>query len=97
MEYRQSPYYHVGNANDLVGKDRVIYRALEILPGFLTWGTLIGVVLLSAFLPTYAAIFIIAFDFYWLLKTTYLSVHLRQNWKRMKHNMELDWAERLKI
>lgn len=96
MEYHQLPYYHVGTANDLSGKDRAVYRALEILPGFLTWGTLIGIVLLSAFLPMYAAIFIIAFDFYWLLKTTYLSVHLRQNWKRMKHNMELDWSARLK-
>ncbi len=96
MKSSYSPYYHTGNANDLVGKDRVLYRALEILPGALTWGTLIGVVFLSAFLPVYAAVFIIAFDFYWLLKTTYLSVHLRQNWKRMKHNMEIDWNERLK-
>ena len=46
--------------------------------------------------PVYAAVFIIAFDVYWFFKTIYLSAHLRQSWKRMKHNIALDWEERLK-
>lgn len=83
---------HIGRATELSGKDRVLYRSLEILPGFLAWGTILGAVFLSYFYPVYAAIFIIIFDFYWLLKTVYLSVYLRQNWKRMKHNMRLDWS-----
>jgi hypothetical protein len=83
---------HIGRASDLFGKDRVLYRSLEILPGFLAWGTILGAVFLSYFYPIYAAIFIIIFDFYWLLKTIYLSIYLRQNWKRMKHNMKLDWS-----
>jgi len=96
MEYARSPYFHVGRASDLTGKDRFIYRSLEILPGFLSWGTLIGTVLLSAYMPVYAALFIIAFDVYWVLKTMYLSAHLRQNWKRIKHHMAVDWEGRLK-
>ncbi len=95
MRYKNSPYFHVGRASDLTGKDKVLYRFLEILPGTLSVGTLVGIVFISAFLPIYAAFFIIAFDLYWLLKTIYLSAHLRQNWKRMKHNTELDWSERL--
>jgi len=95
MSYKDSPYFHTGRASDLVGRDRVIYRLFEIVPGFLSWGTLIGIVVASTFLPIYAALFIIAFDLYWLLKTIYLSAHLRQNWKRMKHNMAVDWEERL--
>ncbi len=94
MRYKNSPYFHVGRASDLTGKDKVLYRFLEILPGTLSVGTLVGIVFISAFLPIYAAFFIIAFDLYWLLKTIYLSAHLRQNWKRMKHNTELDWSER---
>ena len=67
-----------------------------MVPGLLSWGTIIGSVLLSYFIPVVAAIFIIAFDLYWLLKTVYLSVHLYHNWKRTRHNMDIDWHEMLK-
>jgi len=96
MDYKNSPYFHIGRATDLSGKDRAIFRLFEILPGALSWATLFGVVLLSAYLPVYAAFFIITFDAYWLLKTIYLSAHLRRNCKRMKHNITRDWIERLK-
>ncbi len=86
---------HVGSHNDLSGSDRLIYRALEILPGFLSWGTLAAVVFFSWAHPAGIAIFIILFDIYWLIKTFYLSLHLRANWKRLRHNIELDWEERL--
>ncbi len=95
MEYKNTPYYRIGRATDLVGKDRFIYRLLEILPGFLSWGTIIGVFLASYFIPFWAAIFIIIFDLYWLLKTAYLSIYLRHNWRKMKHNMVLDWSKML--
>lgn len=91
MEYKDTPYFHVAHARDLKGMDRVIYRALEILPGLLSWGTLIGVALLSAFKPVWAAIFIIVFDLYWLMKTVNLSVYHHHNWKRIRHNVKKDW------
>lgn len=47
------------------------------------------------FAPVAAAYFIIAFDIYWLLKTIYLSIHLRHNWKRIKYNLSVDWANML--
>jgi len=86
---------HIGRASELSGGDRVLYRFYEMIPGFLSWGTIIAVIVLSKFQPVWMAIFIIVFDFYWLLKTIYLSAHLRRNWKRMRHNMELDWEEML--
>lgn len=89
------PYIHVGSARDLKGRDRIIYRLLEILPGFLSYGTLAGFIALSFLAPTYAAYFTIAFSIYWLLKTLYLSMHLRYNFKRLRHNMEVNWRERL--
>lgn len=88
-------YLKIAHARDLTGKDRVIYRLFEILPGFLTWGTFVLIILLSVFLPVWAAIFIIAFDLYWLLKTIHLSYHHHHNWKRLKHNMTVDWQSML--
>ena len=96
MGYSKTPYFHAGRASDLIGTDRIIYRIFEILPGALSWFTLAGVFVLSVYLPIYAAYFIIAFDVYWLLKTIYLSAHLRRNWKRIKHNIAINWIDRLK-
>ncbi len=95
MDYRHSPYFHVARASDLSGKDRVIYRILEILPGFLAWFTIIGTIIISFFVPVFAAYFIIAFDLYWLFKNAYLAIHLRYNWKRIQHNLRIDWAQML--
>jgi len=91
VSYKNSPYFHTGRATELKGKDRIIYRLFEMVPGTLSWGTIFGTAILSYFAPVAAAIFIIVFDLYWLLKTIYLSFFLRRNWKRMKHNLELDW------
>lgn len=95
MSYKDSPYFHVGRATDLQGRDRVIYRLFEMVPGFLSGGTLIATIFLSYYFPVAAAVFIIAFDLYWLLKTLYLSFFLRRNWKRLKHNLALDWKAQL--
>lgn len=86
---------HIGRAADLTGRRRIYYRLLEMLPAVLSWGTLIGVVLLSMYAPTIAAYLIIAFAVFWLLKTIYLSIHLRHNWRRLKYNQALDWTNKL--
>ncbi|MBI2609825.1 glycosyltransferase family 2 protein [Candidatus Giovannonibacteria bacterium] len=88
-------YLHIANAKQISGKDRWLLRVLEIIPGFFAWGTLLGMVLASWLWPLGAAIFIILFDLYWLVKTVYLSLHLRGNWKRMRHNLKMNWAERV--
>jgi len=95
MNQRDFQHLKLGRASELTGRDRTLYRCLEILPGFLSWGTIIGTILLSIYAPIMAAYFIIAFDIYWLLKTIYLSVHLRHNWKRIKHNLNINWKEML--
>lgn len=94
-DYTKSPYFHVAFARDLKGADRFLYRLLEMLPGVLAWGTLIILVLLSIYRPFIAAYFVILFDFYWLLKTINLAIHHRHNWQRMRHNVDLDWEDRL--
>jgi hypothetical protein len=95
-DFKNSIYYKIGRATDLSGSDRSIYRMLEILPGFLTWGTIILMFIIPVFFPFVGAILIILFDVYWLLKTIYFSIYLYQNWRKTKHNINLDWELRLK-
>jgi hypothetical protein len=70
-------------------------RLFEILPGFLAWATIILMFLLSWRLPVWVSIFIILFDIYWLLKTVYLSLHLRATFSTMRKNLDVDWLARL--
>jgi cellulose synthase/poly-beta-1,6-N-acetylglucosamine synthase-like glycosyltransferase len=74
-----------------------IGRVWEILPGALSWGTLIAVVFLSWQRPVWIAIFIILFDIYWLLKSIYFSLHLRATFQTMRRYLKTEWREKLKI
>ncbi len=89
-------YLHVGRATDLTGSDRILYRAFEMLPAALSLTTLLGLVALAFVRPVWASYVTIAFSFYWLLKTIYLSAHLRHNFKRLRHNLAVDWSERVR-
>ncbi len=93
LPYARRPDFKVGRASELTGRNRAFYRFLEILPGTASWATLIGMVAASIYAPFVTAYFIIAFSVYWLLKTAFLSSHLRYNWKRLKHHLTLDWSE----
>ncbi len=95
MQYKDSRYFNVAHAYDLAGGEYVLYRFLEMIPGLVSWGTIIGIVLLSMYAPVAAAYFIIAFDLYWLLKTFYLSLHQKHSWRRLRHNMNVDWRARM--
>ena len=89
-------YLTLSKAKDLKSlKDKTLYRFLEILPGFLSWSTLLGALVLSWLSPIVVAIFIILFDFYWLLKISYLSFHQMTSFKKMKENLATNWLEKL--
>src|SRR3989344_1796014 len=91
------PYYlKVGRASDLKEpKERKIFRALEILPGALSWLTLATVVLLSWLKPTWVAIFIISFIIYSFIRNVYFSFHLSACYKQMRKNEEINWIKEL--
>jgi len=89
-------YIKIGFAKDLkTPKDRRLFRFLEILPGALSWGTLILMVFLSWQKPVWVAFFIIAFDIYWILKTIFLAFHQQFSYSKMKDNLKIDWLEKL--
>ncbi len=73
-----------------------MYRFFEMIPGLLAWSTIVLMFFVSWLLPVWAAIFIILFDIYWLLKTVYLSFHLRATFKKMRENLKINWLEKLK-
>jgi len=84
----------IGNHYDLEKRsERFFYRFFEILPGFLSWATLISVIILSWQWPLGVALFIIIFDLYWLAKIGYLSVHLIVSYCRIKKSLKIDWAK----
>jgi cellulose synthase/poly-beta-1,6-N-acetylglucosamine synthase-like glycosyltransferase len=87
-------YLKIGKATELSGADRRLYRFLEILPGFLSWGTLLSLLLLSYWQPIFVAFFIIAFDVYWLLLVVFLGVHLLVAYNRLQKNIKIDWGKK---
>jgi len=90
-------YLKIGFSPDIDNlKDRRVFRLLEILPGALSWATILVVILLSWQRPVWVAVFIICFDIYWLLKTLFLSFHQRASFKRMKKNLKVDWLKMCK-
>ncbi len=74
--------------------ERFVQRALEMIPGTLTWGTLIGMVLLSFLAPVSAAVFIIIFDTYWIYRAIYISLFSLQAQWNIAEGKRIDWRER---
>lgn len=92
----KSEYIKIGFSPDIKNpKDRRLFRFFEILPGALSWITVLGVIFLSWKHPAWIAIFIICFDIYWLLKTLFLSFHQQASFKKMEENLKIDWLKKL--
>ncbi|MDO9231756.1 MAG: glycosyltransferase family 2 protein [bacterium] len=75
-------------------KKRRVQRILEVIPGILTWTTLIGMFVFSFILPVYVAIFIIVFDIYWIYRTIFIAYYSVAGYKKLKEGKEIDWWER---
>ncbi|KND49078.1 MAG: hypothetical protein AB200_01445 [Parcubacteria bacterium C7867-005] len=88
---QNSSYLKVGRSSELYGFNRFLYKVFELVPGVLTWGTIILLVVLSWLVPVWAAYLVILFDLYWFLKTIYMSSHNFHNWRRIRTNLSTDW------
>ena len=64
-------------------KDRFYQRLFEIIPGFLTWTTLIGLFIFAFIKPLWVAIFVITFDLYWVIRMLYLSLLMLFAYRRL--------------
>lgn len=70
-------------------------RLFEALPGATSWTILIGMLVLGWWKPLIAAVLIIAFDLYWLLRLFYLTVFLVLSSWRLALERGTDWMARL--
>lgn len=75
-------------------KKRFVQRFFEIIPGFLTWFTIIGMFVFSFFLPVWVAVFVIAFDIYWIFRTIFISTYSIMAYRALRRGQRSDWWER---
>lgn len=75
-------------------REHRIQRILEVIPGTLTWATLIGMFALSFLVPIWVAYFIIAFDIYWILRTIFIAYYSVQGYRKLQEGKKIDWWER---
>ncbi|MDP4000338.1 MAG: glycosyltransferase family 2 protein [bacterium] len=73
-----------------------LWRLLEMVPGLITWGILLGSLVLSIFVPRWVAYGILLFDVYWLVKSVTLSVNLLRAYHHLRRDTRIDWSNRLK-
>ena len=90
-------YLDISKASDIQNsKERILYRFFEMLPGIISLGTLLGVFVFSWLTPSWVAIFIIIFCFYYLFRILYFSMHQIFGYFRVKSHMKKDWLKELK-
>lgn len=83
-------------ASGLTGSEKIAQRFFEILPGASSWFIVLGMAFLAFFSPLAAAIIIIAFYLYWLLKLLYFTILLVLSYGRLSVEKNTDWMERVK-
>ena len=88
MTFRYSP-------NGLQGRERVLQRIGELLPGATSWAILLGMMGLAWWKPLVAAILIITFDLYWLLRLFYMTFFLVLSYVRLSIEQQTDWMARV--
>jgi len=92
----EKTYLNISRASDITDlKERRLYRFFEMLPGFISLGTLLGVLVFSWLEPVWVAIFIILFCFYYLFKIIFLSVHQIASYIQMRKSLRTDWFLKL--
>ena len=90
-------YLEISKASDISNKkERRLYRLFEIIPGALSFGTLLGVLVFSWLIPGWVAIFVICFCFYYLFRILYFSLHQVVGYFKAKKHMKRDWLKELK-
>lgn len=66
-----------------------------MIPGVLNWLTLILATTLSIWKPLWMVYFIVAFDFYWMVKVLYFTTYLVIAYHHYRQAAGIDWLERV--
>ncbi len=71
-------------------------RAWEIIPGFVSWGTIFLLFILSFTRPMLVAIIVMIYAIYWLLRIFLMTGYLIVGYRRYRIETALNWQDRLK-
>jgi cellulose synthase/poly-beta-1,6-N-acetylglucosamine synthase-like glycosyltransferase len=71
-------------------------RYLEVIPGLGSWGIIVSLILLAVFNPVACAVLIIIFDFYWIIRTVYLTTLLIMAYRNLHKQKDRDWLSACK-
>ncbi len=88
------PDFKFPNPKTIIPKERRVQRFFEMLPGTLTWGTFIGMIVLSFLVPVWMAIFIIIFDIYWIHRAVHVTFFSMLAYWKLEDGKLIDWWDR---
>lgn len=88
------PNFKFPDPKTTVPKERRVQRFFELIPGLMTWTTLLGMLILSYFLPVWAAIFVVVFDIYWIHKALYISLFSVAGNYDVNEGKRINWWDR---
>ena len=88
------PHFQFPDPKTTEPKKRRVQRVLEMIPGTLTWSTIVGMPTLAFFSPLAATIFIILFDIYWVHRAIYISLLSVYGNRLVSEGKRIDWLER---
>ncbi len=83
------------SARGLEPREHFFQRLFEMTVGGTSWGILIGMSLLCFWNPIWAAVLIIAFDFFWIFRLFYMTFFLMISYLRLQSEKNTDWMARL--
>ncbi len=71
------------------------YRFWEILPATLTFGSFLGITILSILAPQVIASLLLVYVFYWFMKSLLMSFHLLIGYRSYRQAIRVHWLNRL--
>lgn len=83
--------------NFFLKNDKVIQRLLEIMPGAVSWGTIIFYFVGSYTIPLYMAYLVILFDLFWFYKSITYAITAVLSYLRIKASQKMDWLGEVKM
>ena len=81
----------------LTRKEWRLERLFQALPGATSWTILLGMLVLAFWKPLEAAIIILAFDLYWLMRLLYMTLFLVLASVRLGFERDTDWVDRKSV
>src|SRR3982751_1924244 len=72
-------------------------RAVEIVPGALTWITFLAPIVLAFYIPKVVSLTVMIYAMYWLFKTLVMSRHLIWGYRNYRAAEKVEWQKELDI